>query len=108
MNPVGEANVESKSTLHFYTLQMSEQNHGFWQLPNIHSSAVVTVPAPARSTVQETILHNSTMSSDQKVRMKKKFKAKKILVHRGSSVVRLGFFVFLFFFQLKCGSFLKS
>lgn len=77
------------------TLQMSEQNHGFWQLPNIHSSAVVTVPAPARSTVQEMILHSSTRSSDQKVRMKKKFKAKKNL---GSPWEQHCWFRLFFFF----------
>lgn len=73
MNLVGKATVESKSTLLAAKhLQMSEQNHGFWLLPNILSSAAVTIPAPARSLVQEIILTITPCQVIRSFKQKKK------------------------------------
>lgn len=61
--------------------------------PTFIPFAMVTVPAPAPSTVQEMILHDSTVSSDQKVWMKKN-EAEKRLVHCGGSIAFISFFFF--------------
>lgn len=99
MNPVGNANIESRSTSlaaeHIADLRtkpriLAASQRSFF----CHGNSTCSRP-----TVQEMILHNSTMSRDQKVRMKKEIKAEKRLVHCGSSVVSFVlFFVFLFFF----------